>query len=77
MENHLLFNCPDTQPSIVRSDECSNIDFGFHISDDKDILGELLIQLIDSSIHNILFFAKHSTLCMYGFRGSITMLLEH
>jgi hypothetical protein len=59
MENNLLFCSPNRQPSIVCSDDCSNIDLGFHISDDKDILGELLIQLINSSIHNFLLFAKH------------------
>lgn len=72
MENHLLFSCNDRQPSVVCSDERSIIDLGFPVSDDKDILGELLIQLIDSSIHRTYCcFCKHSTLCMPGINGSI------
>ncbi|XP_056020756.1 echinoderm microtubule-associated protein-like 2 isoform X5 [Ostrea edulis] len=58
MENHLLFNCRDTQPSIVRSDECSNIDFGFHISDDKDILDGLLSQDHGELCHRVLCLEK-------------------
>lgn len=50
MENHLSASCLDSLPSTqVCSTECSSIDFGFHVSDDKDVLGELKIELIDFS----------------------------
>ncbi|XP_052697275.1 echinoderm microtubule-associated protein-like 2 isoform X6 [Crassostrea angulata] len=45
MENHLSASCLDSLPSTqVCSTECSSIDFGFHVSDDKDVLDGLLSQ---------------------------------
>lgn len=50
MENHLSASCLDSLPSTqLCSTECSSIDLGFHVSDDKDVLGELKIELIDFS----------------------------
>lgn len=45
MDNHLSFSCHDSLPNTqVCSTDCSSIDLGFQICDDKDVLGELKLM---------------------------------